>query len=211
MGFVAGGLVTLIAVALEGVASDTIVATEGAGSVTLGAILAVGIGALLWWVTWSRADVTVPGERESLPRRLYLTGLLIVAGLTGGIALVIALFGFVQAVLEGSLGMDVVFDGRFVIGLVLTTAPLVWHLLSEIRGDREARPESVRLREALVIAGERGSLGNGVHFVTRTDGHGQMTSDVAEEIRTLLAQTGPPLVITVGDDGLTVVEVEAVP
>lgn len=211
VGFVVGGLVTLIAVALEGVASDTIVATEGAGPVTLGAILAVGIGALLWWMTWSRADVAVPGERESLPRRLYLTGLLIVAGLTGGIALVIALFGFVQAVLEGSLGMDVVFDGRFVIGLVLTTAPLVWHLLSEIRGDREARPESVRLREALVIAGERGPLGNGVHFVTRTDGHGHMTSDVAEEIRTLLAQTGPPLVITVEDDGLTVVEVEAVP
>ncbi len=211
VGFVAGGLVTLISVALEAVATDTIVETGEVGSVTLGAILAVVIGALLWWMTWSRADVTVPGERESLPRRLYLTGLLIVAGLVGGIALVIALFGFVQAALEGSLGMDVVFDGRFVIGLVLTTSPLIWHLLSEIRADREARPETVRLREAIVIAGNRGPLGNGVHFVTRADGHGVITLDIAEQINTLLEQTGPPVVITVDDDGLRVVEVEAVP
>jgi hypothetical protein len=211
VGFVAGGLVTLISVALEAVASDTIVETDGAGSVTLGAILAIGIGAGLWWMTWSKADVTVPGERESLPRRLYLTGLLIVSGLTGGVALVIALFGFVQAALEGTLGMDVLFDGRFVIGLVLTTAPLIWHLLSEIRADREVRPEVARLREAIVIAGDRGPLGNGVHFVTRSDGHGAITVDIAEQINSLLAQTGPPVVITVDDDGLRVVEVEAVP
>jgi hypothetical protein len=211
VGFVAGGLVTLVSVALEAVASDTIVETDGAGSVTLGAILAIGIGAGLWWMTWSQADVAIPGERESLPRRLYLTGLLIVSGLTGGIALVIALFGFVQAALEGTLGMDVLFDGRFVIGLVLTTAPLIWHLLSEIRDDREARPEVARLREAIVIAGDRGPLGNGVHFVTRSDGHGAITVDIAEQIDSLLAQTGPPVVITVDDDGLRVVEVEAVP
>ena len=211
VGFVAGGLVTVISVALEAVASDTIVETDGAGSVTLGAILAVGIGALLWWMAWSQADVDVPGERESLPRRLYLTGLLIIAGLTGGVALVIALFGFVQAALEGTLGMGVLFDGRFVIGLVLTMAPLIWHLLSEIRDDREARPEAMRLREALVIAGDRGPLGNGVHFVARSDGHGAITVDIADQINTLLAETGPPLVITVDDDGLRVVEVEAVP
>ena len=211
VGFVAGGLVTLISVALEAIAADTIVETDGAGSVTLGAVLAVVIGALLWWMTWSQADVTVTGERESLPRRLYLTGLLVVAGLTGGIALVIALFGFVQAVLEGTLGMEVLFDGRFVIGLVVTTAPLIWHLLSEIREDREARPELVRLREAMVIAGDRGPLGNGVHFVTRTDGHGPITLDIAEQINNLLAESGPPVVITVDDDGLRVVEVESVP
>ena len=211
VGFVAGGLVTVISVALEAVASDTIVETDGAGSVTLGAILAVGIGALLWWMTWSQADVDVPGERESLPRRLYLTGLLIIAGLTGGVALVIAIFGFVQAALEGTLGMRVLFDGRFVIGLVLTMAPLIWHLLSEIRDDREARPKATRLRDALVIAGDRGPLGNGVHFVVRSDGHGEITVDIADQINTLLAETGPPLVITVDDDGLRVVEVEAVP
>ncbi|MDH3251056.1 MAG: DUF5671 domain-containing protein, partial [Acidimicrobiia bacterium] len=211
VGFVAGGLVTLISVALEAVASDTIVETDGAGSVTIGAILAVGLGAVLWWMTWSQADVTIAGERESVPRRLYLTGLLIVAGITGGVALVIALFGFVQAALEQELGRDVLFDGRFVIGLVLTTAPLIWHLLSEIRADREARPEHVRLREAIVIAGDRGPLGNGVHFVTRADGHGVITVDVAEQINTVLEQTGPPVVITVDDDGLRVVEVEAVP
>ena len=210
VGFVAGGLVTLISVALEAVTADTIMETDG-GSVTLGAILAIGIGALLWWKVWSEADVAIPGEREALPRRLYLTGLLVVAGLTGGVSLVIALFGFVQAVLEGTLGMDVLFDGRFVIALVVTTAPLIWHLLSEIRADRDARPELVRHREAIVIAGDRGPLGNGVHFVTRADGHGAITVDIAEQIDTLLAQTGPPVVITVDDDGLEIVEVESVP
>ncbi len=211
VGVVAGGLVSLIAVALEAVAADTIVETDGGGSVTIGAILAVGIGALLWWMAWREADVDLAGERESLPRRIYLTGLLIIAGLTGGIALVVALFGFVQAALEGTLGMDVLFDGRFVIGLVVTMAPLIWHLLSEIRSDREAGPELVRLREALVIAADRGPLGNGVHFVTRADGHGVITVDLAEEITALLGQTGPPVVITVDDDGLRVVEVEAIP
>ncbi len=211
VGAVTGGLVTLIGVALEGVSSDAIVQTDGSGSVALGAVISVGIGALLWWMAWSQADVTIPGERESLPRRLYLTGLLIIAGLTGGVSLIVAIFGFVQAALEGTLGMNVLFDGRFVIGLVVTAAPLIWHLLSEIREDREARPEAVRLREAIVIAGDRGPLGNGVHFVTRADGHGAITLDIAEQIDTLLAQTGPPVVITVDDDGLRVVEVEAVP
>jgi hypothetical protein len=210
VGVVAGGLVTLISVALEAVTSDTIVRTDNSSSVALGAVLAVGIGASLWWMTWSQADVDIPGERQSLPRRLYLTGLLIVAGLTGGISLIVALFGFVQAALEGTLGLDVLFDGRFVIGLVLTTAPLIWHLLSEIRADREARPEVVRHRDAIVIAGDRGPLGNGVHFVTRADGHGVITVEIADEIDTLLAQSGPPVVITVDDDGLRVVEVEAV-
>ena len=66
-------------------------------------------------------------------------------------------------------------------------------------------------RAASLDASDRGPLGNGVHFVTRADGHGAITVDIAEQIDTLLAQTGPPVVITVEDDGLTVVEVEAVP
>ena len=90
-------------------------------------------------------------------------------------------------------------------------APLIWHLLIQIRSDREARPQVARLREAVVIAGDRGPLGNGVHFVTRADGHGAITVDIAEQIDTLLAENGPPVVITVDDDGLYVVEVTAVP
>ncbi len=211
VGFVAGGLVTLVSVALESFTSDSIVRTDSSRSAALGALLAVGIGSLLWWRAWGEADVDLPGERESVPRRLYLTGLLIIAGLTGGVALVMALFGLVQAALEGTLGLDVLFDGRFVIGLVLTMAPLLWHLLIHIRADREGRPEVARLREAIVIAGDRGPLGNGVHFVTRADGHGAITVDIAERIDTLLAQAGPPVVITVDDDDeLVVVEVTAV-
>jgi hypothetical protein len=211
VGFAAGGLVTLVSVALEAFTSDSIVRTDSGRSVALGAWLAVAIGALLWWKAWGEADVDLPGERESVPRRLYLTGLLIVAGITGGVALVMALFGLVQAALEGTLGLDVLFDGRFVIGLVVTMAPLIWHLLIQIRSDREARPQVARLREAVVIAGDRGPLGNGVHFVTRADGHGAITVDIAEQIDTLLAENGPPVVITVDDDGLYVVEVTAVP
>jgi hypothetical protein len=211
VGFVVGGLVTLVSVAVESVASDAIVRSDSSRSVALGAFLAVGIGAFLWWRLWGEADVDLAGERESIPRRLYLTGLLIVAGITGGIALVMALFGLVQAALEGTLGLDVLFDGRFVIGLVVTTAPLIWHLLAEIRADREARPEVVRHREAIIIAGDRGPLGNSVHFVTRADGHGVIDSEIAQRIDALLAESGPPVVITVDDDGLRVVEVTAVP
>lgn len=206
-----GGLVTLISLAIEAMTSDALVSTTQGGSAAIAAVLAVAIGGFLWWREWTGVDLELPDERQSMPRRVYLTGLLVVAGLAGGISLVMVLFGILQAALEGTLGLDAIFDGRFVIALVLATTPLIWHLIAEIRADREAEPRVERLRDALVIASDRGPLGNGVHFVARADGHGAITVDIAEQIDTLLAQTGPPVVITVEDDGIRVIEVEAVP
>lgn len=207
----ASGLITLLAVGLESVAASDAVTTSELGSITIGGLIAIAIGAALWWTQWGRIDGSDPAEVASTPRRVYLVGLLIVSGFAGAVALITAIFGLLQAVFEGDLGLDVVFDGRFVIATVVVTAPFVWHLVGELRQDRMRRPVEVPHRRAIVVAGDPGSLEDlGDVAFLRTDG-GAVPDSMAAEIESILAQDGPPVLVVVKGDRFEVTELESLP
>ena len=207
----AGGVVTLVGAALESVSSNVIDATDVVGSIVLGGGLALVVGGLIWSLELRNVDLDLLGERESTPRRFYLTGLLVVTGVTGGVALVIALFEFLRSLLEGELGSNVIFDARVQIALVVVAAPLVWYLLAELRADRAMSPKLEALRSAMVIAGSRGTLRPEIVFVARADGAHPVTEPIARMIEDLLASPGSPLLITVNDHDITAIEVDTLP
>lgn len=209
----ASGLVTLLAAGLESVTASDTVTTARIGSITIGGLIAIVIGMALWWAQWSRIDATDPAEVSSIPRRVYLVGLLVVSGVAGAVALITAIFGFLQAVFEGDLGLDVIFDGRFVIAIVVVTVPLVWHLAGELREDRLRRPIESSHRRAIVVAGDPGSLGDldDVAFLRVQHDGGVVGDSMAGEIQSILAQDGPPVLVVVKGDRFEVTELESIP
>lgn len=207
----AGGAVTLVGSALESISARSAITTDNLGSVVLGGSLALVVGGLIWWRELRYVDFDAEGERLSTPRRFYLTGLLVVTGVTGGIALIMTLFEFLRALLEGVFGLDAVFDARLQIAFVVVAAPLVWYLLAELRADRLVRPETVRLRPALVIAGDRGTLRGEIAFVSRVDGVSPVTPAIAARIEELVTTAGPPLIIAVEGENISAIEVDSLP
>lgn len=208
----ASGLITLLAVGLESVSASDAVSTSEVGSITIGGLIAIVIGTALWWAQWGRIDTSDLAEVSSIPRRVYLVGLLTVTGVAGSIALITAIFGLLRAVFEADLGLDVIFDGRFVIAIVAVTAPLVWHLVGELREDRMRRPVRVQHRRAIVVAGDLGSLEDLDDVVFLRAGHdGGVPASMAGEIESLLAQEGPPVLVVVKGDRFEVTELESIP
>lgn len=206
----ASAVVVLISEAIAAVASDAIIRTDRTSSLILGSVITALLGFGLWWRESQAADQGTPGELESTPRRVYLVGVLTIAGISGAIALIAVIFGLLQAMLEGEFDRSVWFDNRVALAVVLVTVPILWMFIDQIRSDRELRPAVVMHRQALVISGdfERLESNSSVRTLTRTDGLAPITPEVASEIEAVLAEPGLPIVILVSPDGLTVTEVE---
>ncbi len=210
----ASGLAALVVLALESVSTRSGVVASDAGTVVIAGVTALVIGALLWWTQWRRIDPREQAERESMPRRVYLVGLLVVAGIAGGVSLIAAIYGLLQAVLEGRLGIDVVFDGRFVIATVVVTAPLIWHIIGELREDRILRPAGTRHRRAIIVTEYPDSfagLDDVAVLKAGPNGGGRSPVELAGQIERLLSEEGPPLLVVVKGDSFDAIELEEIP
>ena len=209
----ASGLVSLLVLAIESITAIEATATSEVGSIVIAALIALLAGATLWWRQWRQIDPTDPEERDSTPRRVYLVGLLVTAGIAGGSSLITAIFGLLQAVLEGTLALETVHDGRFVIAIVLVTAPTVWYLVGELRDDRARRPAATAGRRVILVADGAGRLSDRNEIALLTphgDGH-PLTGDMAGELERLVESEGPPLLVIARPDGLETVELDSVP
>jgi hypothetical protein len=154
----AGGLATLIAVALEALGSRDI-ATSG-GSRSAVAITLLVIGVPLWWRHWStirRFRAADPQESvRSVTRRAYLFLLFGAAGIVAVIDLLILVFLIVEDLLEGTLNAATVNAVAVPVSLLITAGAVAWYHFTVFREDRSITPQekAPALREIIVVGSD---------------------------------------------------------
>jgi hypothetical protein len=153
----ASGLVTLIAVALMGISATGSTVTRSGDAVATALTLLL-IGGPLWWRYWAtiqryrRSDRTA--ELHSIPRRIYILGLLGVAAIVGVVSLIVIVFIVVEDALDGTLGANTLDSTAIAIALLMTAGALAMYHLSVFREDREVTPDpkSYAVEDVLLIS-----------------------------------------------------------
>ncbi len=155
----AGGLATLITIAIDAIGGSDLV-TGSRGDVVAVALTLLIIGIPLWWRYWStirsyRADD--PGhELASVTRRIYLFLLFGATGLVALVNLVILIFILVEDILEGTLQGASLSTAAVPIAILLTAGAVAWYHFLVFREDREAAPDhprdEVAVREVILVS-----------------------------------------------------------
>ena len=152
----AGGLATLVAVALDGIGGREI-ATSTRGDAVASALTLLVIGVPLWWRHWSitrgfrRTDPAA--EVQSISRRVYLFLLFGLTGITAALGLMITVFVFVENLLEATLGAATISSIAVPVALLLTAGAVAWYHFAVFREDREVavEPEQPMVREVILV------------------------------------------------------------
>lgn len=181
-------------IATTGSATGLSVAAFGAGDfivreaeAVIGLALTLVAGASVWLYFWLQAS-RQPREVEapSGPRRFYLIGMSVIAGLTSAGALIASLIIIFQRLLGSGAGESVVLP----ISLFVFAGLATWHLLRENATDREliGSEESITPYSVTIICSHPGMLSARfpdvakVRVLYRADESGVIDDDMAEQI-----------------------------
>lgn len=136
------GLATLLVAFLEAISgTEDLLVEASAVNTLLGAVTALVIGGPVWWIFWRRIQGADPAEERASPtRRVYLFVLFGVGGVAAVIALIVAVFIFVEDVLEGTLGAETVRSTRFTVGILAATGAVATYHWAIYRADRRHTP-----------------------------------------------------------------------
>lgn len=184
----ASGLVTLLALAIEGMATNGLVHDAGWWRNQLvAAITLLLVGAPLWAGYWfdAQREVARAGAqaRTTVSRRVLIWGTLGVSLLVALVDLSIALFVLFDRVLAGTLSRATLHDARVSLALLLTASAVAGYYGLVLREDlREDLHEDLRAAPAQAVASPRRRP---VEVVLLVDGGGEaLRSDLARALDT---------------------------
>ncbi len=161
VGLAAGlsGFATLL-VALFGTAGTPVGSSESQINVLLAALVAFVLGVPLWWRFWRRAEgfavAQTSAELGSISRRTFIVATLGVAGITGLVAGIGVVFLLFEHLLEGSLGLQALYEMRVPLALVITAGAAAWYHWTVFRSDQDRRPAAGPARKRVVVVAEAG-------------------------------------------------------
>jgi hypothetical protein len=167
----AGGLVTLITVALDALAGREIASSASANAIAAAITLLV-IGVPLWWRYWStirrHRETNPQGELGSVTRRIYLFLLFGATGITAVVNLIILVFIVIENILDGTFGSTTISSAAVPIALLLTAGALAWYHFAAFREDRTAAPDEERpaLREVILVCTDGEQLAEAINART---------------------------------------------
>ena len=215
----AGGLVTLVAAALDALGDREI---ASAGNAIAVAITLLVIGVPLWWRYWStirRHRQTDPqGELRSVTRRVYLFLLFGATGIAAVVNLIILIYIVVENILDGTFGSTTTSSAAVPVALLLTAGAVAWYHFAVFRQDRTAAPDEERpaLQEVILVCTDGEKIAEAIHARTGATVSllsaiaGRTTTgtldDILEALRTEKHQR--VVVIAAKDDGYHVIPIE---
>lgn len=107
----------------------------------LGAVTLLAVNVPLWWLFWSRiqrARASDPvSETASPTRRTYLVVLFGIVGVAAVVALLVAVFVFLQDVIEGTASAETLRSMRYALGVLFSAAAVSAYHGAVFREDRE--------------------------------------------------------------------------
>ena len=217
----AAGLAVTVMAALQALTPGALATADPGGRDTLALALTIlALGVPLWLAFWCRMQARVHAgdvaEVRSPSRRVYLLGLLALAGMTGAVSLAVILFVVFRDLLDGNLSASVLLDLRVAIGLVVAAGAVAAYHLTVHRADRRLAPPAahVQRRDVLLVSPDGQDLaaavasgtGATVRRLHRLDTPAA-TVDTDRVTAAVLASPYPHVVVTVEADG----EVHVIP
>ncbi len=157
LGFAAGVTVLLLVLIQQITPSARIIETDSDINVVLGAITFLMVGGPLWLGFWRRIQrirfAQPEAELRSRSRRVYLGLLFGVGGVTALISLVVAVFTFIEDLLDGNLGGSTINDVAPALAIVVTTGAIAGYHWVVFREDRAQTPAAIAspLREVILL------------------------------------------------------------
>lgn len=184
LGFLVGSLTALAAVAIGG--NDLVGSSDAALPASI--VVVIVASAVTWWTFWNKAQ-SAPREAEATatPRRIYLLGAAIIAGLTAAQALIASLVVVFQAIFDVGSGSDVLaLQGPLFVFSGLAT----WHLVRTNSQDKDLfdRGDSVRPFNVSVVCSYPGPLAEllpkeaSLRVIYRGDDAGRVDEVMASQI-----------------------------
>lgn len=205
----AGGLATLITVALDALGSRPVV--ESTGSVSAVAITLLLIGVPIWWRHWStirRHRAAEPqDEVASITRRVYLFVLFGATSLVAVISLIVLVFIVVEDLLDGSLGGATVNSISVPVSLILTASAIAWYHFAVFREDRAITPKEIisALHEVIVVGTDDDvatvAAGTQAHVMAFHALGEPIDVDTLDDVIATLTVTAHERVVVVHEDG----------
>ena len=162
----AGGLATLLTYALWAVAGTEITGSDR--SVIAVALTLLAVGGPLWGIYWSRAqrerEHYGADEAQSTTRRTYLFIVLGVSGLVALVSLIVLVYVIVQAILDGTVGAELLDAVAVPISLLVSTGAVAWYHFTVVRHDRAEIPEVVlpAVRDVILVTGDGAGLARAI-------------------------------------------------
>ena len=122
----------------------------------------------MWGVYWWRAQ----GERmrhgvdevQATTRRIYVFLVLGISALVALVSLIVLVFVFIEAVLDGGLGADTLDAMAVPIALLVTAGVVSWYHYTVAREDRSATPKPAKafVRDVILVSGDGAELGDAI-------------------------------------------------
>lgn len=207
----AGGLTTLMAVALDGIGGAEI-ASSTTGNAAAAAITLLAIGVPFWWRFWSiiRKSLRADPQAEvlSITRRIYLFLLFGATGIVAVVGLMVTVFVFFEDLLEGTLGAATISSVAVPVAMLLTSGAVAGYHFMVFREDRTVTVEEEQrpaVREVIVVGGTdlAAMIASGTQARVRRLGSADHPADVAtaDEVVSLLATETHERVVVVASNG----------
>ena len=139
------GVVLVVVAFIEAVTPTADVLVDASlTNAVLAALTLVLVGGPLWWVFWRRIRSAVAADRSvesaSPTRRIYLYLLFGLTGVVAIIAVLIAVYGLLNAALADGLGGETVRNQRGALGVLVAAAALAAYHWAVYREDRRLAP-----------------------------------------------------------------------
>ena len=162
LGVTAAGIATLITYSVWAIVGTEITGTDrGAIAVALTLLI---VGVPLWGVYWWRAQRERKrqgiDEAQATTRRLYVFVVLGISALVALVSLLVLVFAFVEAILDGSVGAEM-FDAMAVpFALLLTAGAVAGYHFMVAREDRSTTPKPAKaaVRDVILITADGAEL-----------------------------------------------------
>jgi hypothetical protein len=199
-----GSVITLVAVLVDELTvGGTVVSAELVFASLVALAVAAGLVAR-FWTTAIRLGSEAE-ERRSGVRKLMTIGVLTIAAVAALIGLIIVIFQFLRAALDGELSLLVISQARVALATALVGAGLAAHLATVVRSDRRAEGErKVVKRTVTVVCSDPGPLPDlipGLRVLKRADGAGVIDQTSAGAIAEAVSATEAAAILVMVDAG----------
>ncbi len=162
LGVTAAGIATLVTYAIWAIVGTEITGSDrGAIAVALTLLI---VGGPLWGVYWWRAQSERRrqgvDEAQATTRRIYVFVVLGISALVALVSLLVLVYAFVEAILEGSVGTEM-FDAMAVpFALLVTAGAVAWYHFAVAREDRSTTPKPAKaaVRDVILITSHGAEL-----------------------------------------------------
>ena len=162
LGVTAAGVATLITYTIWAIIGTEITGTDR--GVIAAALTLLIVGGPLWGVYWWRAQRERKrqgiDEAQATTRRLYVFVVLGISALVALVSLLVLVFAFVEAILDGSVGAEM-FDAMAVpFALLLTAGAVAGYHFTVAREDRSTTPKPAKaaVRDVILISADGAEL-----------------------------------------------------